>query len=368
MDALVTDVAERGAVAGLRGLGAAGFEVLALGSSRTAAGLWSRFATDRAIGPDSTTDPDGFMQAVGDLARRRGPLFVYPGLEESIDALVDHQDELPAQALIPYSGSTSLRALRDKVHLPTIAQEAGLPMPETLAVGAAGRLSPAENHLPCVIKAVTKVGGGPTAWIVNSLSAYEAVLSRLDPEQVVIVQQLCEGPLASLSLVVDRNGGVVARFQQVALSTWPPGVGPSQHAVSVPADPDLTRSAGALLARAGFWGLAQLQFVGGTLIDVNPRFYGSLPLALRCGVNLPAAWHAVATGSDVKIVDEYPVGIRFRWLEADILAALHGSPRKLFKPQSGPGVGAMWRGDDPWPGILLGGAAAGAWVRRRLPR
>ena len=53
----------------------------------------------------------------------------------------------------------------------------------------------------------------------------------------------------------------------------------------------------------GFGGLAQLQFVqapGGApaLIDVNPRFYGSLPLALACGVNLPDAWHALVSGAD----------------------------------------------------------------------
>ena len=39
-----------------------------------------------------------------------------------------------------------------------------------------------------------------------------------------------------------------------------------------------------MLRRAGYWGLAQLDFVqdsdGPVLIDVNPRYYACLPLAL----------------------------------------------------------------------------------------
>ena len=58
-----------------------------------------------------------------------------------------------------------------------------------------------------------------------------------------------------------------------------------------------------MLAELGYWGLAQVDYVetpaGYTLLDVNPRFYRCLPLAVACGTNLPALWHAVTVGRPV---------------------------------------------------------------------
>src|SRR2546428_63492 len=85
LDALVTDVHFRSAVAGLRGLGRAGLEVLALGPSRSAAGRWSRYAAGRGVAPEVSRDPAGFVREAVRLAERYGPLVVYPCREETID-------------------------------------------------------------------------------------------------------------------------------------------------------------------------------------------------------------------------------------------------------------------------------------------
>ena len=79
-------------------------------------------------------------------------------------------------------------------------------------------------------------------------------------------------------------------------------------------DEELVQRVGAMLASVGFWGMAQLQFVGAgadaALIDFNPRFYGSLPLALAAGANLPARWHSVALSE--------PAGSPTEWLHLPI--------------------------------------------------
>ena len=59
MDALVTDLDKRWAVAGLRGLGRAGIDVLTVAPRKTCAGLWSRYAAGRAVTPWSLVDPKG---------------------------------------------------------------------------------------------------------------------------------------------------------------------------------------------------------------------------------------------------------------------------------------------------------------------
>ena len=102
------------------------------------------------------------------------------------------------------------------------------------------------------------------------------------------------------------------------------------------------------------------------LLDVNPRYYLCMPLALACGVNLPAAWHAVVEGRPGGSPAAYPAGRRYRWLEGDVYAARHGHPLALLRPRRPAHAGAMWAADDPLPSLLLAGCAATLPVRRRV--
>jgi len=68
--ALVADAHLPSAVAGLRGLGRAGIEVSVLGPHRGAAGLWSRYARQRAIAPCPEKQRDRFVSETSDFLTR----------------------------------------------------------------------------------------------------------------------------------------------------------------------------------------------------------------------------------------------------------------------------------------------------------
>jgi len=371
MDALVTDAHLRYAVTGLRALAAGRLDVVALGRSRGAAGLWSRYPAARAVGADSVDAPGAFRAKVGEVARQRGPLVVYPCEERSIDALLADPAALPEKALLPYSGEAALRRLRDKRRLAALAEEVGLGAPATLAAGTGAELRNAGLPERCVVKPVGSQGQLISARVVASHSELSSLLDELPDDEPLLAQEHVPGPLGALAIVVDRDGRLVARFQQTALRTWPTQAGRSSLARSVEPDEDLVTRAVALLAGAGYWGLAQLQFLHGRgrpmLIDVNPRFYGSLSLALASGVNLATAWHAVAIGAEPPRPGPYRIGVTYRWLEADITAAYNGAARLLLSRAPRPRVGAMWAPDDPVPSAILALDAARQRIGRRLP-
>lgn len=371
VDALVTDLHYRSAVAGLRALGRSGRTVLALAPKSGAPGLWSRFATERECGPDPAEDPNGFAANVGVLATAYGPLVVYPGREGAIDALLAPDAGLPPTAVMPYSGPRALALLRDKRSLAEAASEFGLRTPRELARGTAAEVSAASVSLPCVVKPARSELTMGSAQVVRSRPELRAVVERLPPKDPLLIQERLEGALLSLGLVLDRAGEVVARFQSIATRTWPREAGPAALAKSVPPDERLVERSAAMLRSAGYWGLAHLQFLAGdgrpALIDFNPRFYGSLPLALASGVNLPAAWHAVTIDGPVPTQRPYRVGVTYRWLEADLTAARHGELALALRRTPAPRVGAMWASDDPLPGLLLGKDLVAARFRQRLP-
>lgn len=369
--ALVTDVHIRSAVAGMRGLGGAGVRVTAVGPSKMAAGLWSRHASARIVAPDVTSDAPGFVAAVAEAARRHGPLVVYPGWEGALEAVLAARDRLGDVALVPYPPNAVVESLRDKRRLGGLAEDAGLRSPAALFSASAAELRSAAVRLPCVVKPVRSGGALLTATVVGSAEALHALLAPLPDDEPLLVQEQARGTLAALTMVLARDGSLVARFQQAARRTWPGEAGPTAVGVSVAPDEPLVERAAAMLAGAGYWGLAQLQFIetpnGPLLIDANPRFYGSLPLALAAGVNLPAAWHAVTVGGPLPVPAPYRVGLGYRWLEADLAAAARGSVAPLLSLRPRPGTGAMWAGDDPLASAALALDALGSRVTRRLP-
>jgi len=372
MDALVTDAHIPSAVTGMRALGRAGLRVVALAPGRSAAGLWSRYAAAHATGPDSVGDPDGFRDAVGRLADRYGPLMVYPGQDEALNALVAGDAAPPGRALLPYPGPAPLAALRDKARLPGLAAAAGLATPAMLASGPARELASAELPDGAVVKPAQPGGAFPSVRVAETRETLRALLADAPAETELVLQERLAGRLIALAVVVGRDGALVRRFQQVALRTWPADAGISSLAVSVEPDEALADAARSLLADAGYWGLAQLQFIDGPggprLIDVNTRFYGSLALAIAAGVDLPGAWHAVALERPQGPPESYRVGVTYRWLEADLMAAMRGAPRRLLSRPPGPRTGPMWAPDDPVASALFAAGSVGGAVTRRLGR
>jgi predicted ATP-grasp superfamily ATP-dependent carboligase len=369
MRALVTDAHLRNAVSGIRGLGRGGVEVVAVGRSLATAGRWSRYTTVRAVAPDVLDDPAGLAQAVVGLAREHGPLVLYPCQEESIDALL--AADLPPEAVSCWPSADAVRAVRDKTRLPELAAAAGLRTPRQFHCGPLAALD-AVPRFPVVVRPVAKGQALAYPHAVGSEAELAELRVQLPAAERVIVQELASGPLTAAVVLLDRDGSLVASFHQVARRTWPPGAGPSTLAVSIPPDPALADQCAQVLRGAGYWGLAELQFVGTpegpALIDINTRFYGSMALALASGVNFPALWHVVASNERPPPASGYRVGVTYRWLQAEVLTALHGRPGVLLRRPPRPRTGAMWASDDPLPGVLMGVRVIGEWLRSRLRR
>jgi len=372
MDALVTDAHIPSAVSGIRALGRAGLAVAALAPRRSAVGLWSRYCAAREVGPDSVADPDGFRAAVQDVVERHGPLVVYPGQDEALNALIAADTDLPADLMLPYPGPEPLEALRDKAHVASLAGEVGLATPSTLAVGPAQTLLAGALPDAAVVKPSRPGGAFAEVRLADSRDELRAVLATVPAEESVVLQERLTGRLMAVSVVVDRDGSLARRFQQLSLRTWPPDAGISSLAVSVEPDDELVEACRALLAAAGYWGLAQIQFLdapgGRRLIDVNTRFYGSLALALAAGVNLPAAWHSVALERPAGRPEPYRAGVSYRWVEADLMAAMRGIRGRLTGRGPRPRTGPMWARDDPFASALFAAGAVGGGFRRRLSR
>jgi predicted ATP-grasp superfamily ATP-dependent carboligase len=364
----VPDAHLNAAVAGIRGLGLGGLSVLALGPSWFSSGLWSRHVAARGVGPSVVEAPAALGDRIAQLAARHGPLVVYPSREETIDLLLSSGER--DGIVLPFPGAEVLEKVRPKAQLDETAAEAGLRTPQALFEGTAAELLRHRFRWPVVVKPARPVSPLKTARLVESAEGLRRLLRRIPPQEPLLVQERVRGPLVSVELVLDREGRLVARFQQVTRRTWPAATGSIALATSVEPDDTLVFRTATMLSELGYWGLAQVDFVetpaGFTLLDVNPRFYRCLPLAVACGTNLPALWHAVVVGRPVGSPGTYRTGMTYRWLEADLVAAARGAPERLLERTPQPSTGAAWAAGDPLPGVLLGLSAVGTRVMKKL--
>jgi predicted ATP-grasp superfamily ATP-dependent carboligase len=189
------------------------------------------------------------------------------------------------------------------------AAEHGIPTPRTYPD------RDSVESFPVVVKKSTGTG---RVRYVNS----RAELERVDTSDAVI-QDYVPGQGFGFFALFDR-GVERAIFMHRRIREYPVTGGASTAAESI-YDPAL-RDLGLKLLRALDWhGVAMVEFKRDDrdgvfrLMEVNPKFWGSLDLAIASGVDFP--WLAVqlALGRLQTPILEYRTGVRFRWIFDDLM-------------------------------------------------
>jgi predicted ATP-grasp superfamily ATP-dependent carboligase len=201
-------------------------------------------------------------------------------------------------------------ALTDKTVLGRRATEVGIDVPESTIIAAMSEL-PATAAFPLVVKPV--FGSAPAVRLDDVSDA-----DRLsDDDGPFVVQPFIDEEMTAIGGVV-WDGALIAAVHQRYERRWPIDCGTASAAITV--EHDVVREASLVSLLDDHRGVFQAQYLGGRLIDLNPRPYGSLPLATKSGVNLPALVCALNAGEHpaTGTVRRARVGVRYRWLEGDV--------------------------------------------------
>ena len=146
------------------------------------------------------------------------------------------------------------------------------------------------------------------------------------------------GGVFGLSALFDEVSEVKAAFVHKKLRMYPVQGGPSTLREGVH-HPQVTELGLSLLKSLNWRGVAMVEFKVDPrdgipkLMEVNPRFWGSLQLAIASGVDFPYLILRMAQGENFEPVLHYPVGKRSRWLLfGDILHFLTNPHRFHLQP------------------------------------
>ncbi len=330
MRVLITDGNERAALAAARSLVHAAHAVSVCGSSSPSLAGVSRGVRSHRVAADPLRDPAGYVSEVARFAKRDSTTLLLPITDPSVEAVLEHREELPATVAVPFPELATYRAASDKAHILALAETCGFGVPETRFLTTIRDVIPDAAFFPAVVK--------PHRSVVNVDGVRRKVAVTPVADAAACRRALAALPAAAFPVLLQRHvfgvgegffalrweGRTVAIFAHRRLREKPPSGGVSVYRESIPLDESLAGPGVRLLDALDWNGVAMIECkreaaTGRQMImEVNGRFWGSLQLAIDAGVDFPVLLARCAAGETVLAPREYRVGVRSRWFWGDV--------------------------------------------------
>jgi predicted ATP-grasp superfamily ATP-dependent carboligase/protein-tyrosine-phosphatase len=345
--------------------------------------------------PNPLTATEEFIEWLLQHVRGQHYDLVIPVTERTLVALSSRRERL-SHVRIAMPEARSLEVALDKAQTLALADDVGVPRPHGVSVTSLAELAELTSSLrfPVVLKPARSIGSAEGeasqlqvsyAFDVTELKAGCAHALRFGP---VLLQEFFPGIGVGIELIA-RRGKIAYAFQHLRLHEVPLTGGGSSLRKSVPVMPQLLDAAQRLIASLDWNGVAMVEFkldpqtLEFSLMEINGRFWGSLPLAAAAGADFPAMLLEMELYGEITPSLPYKNDVYCRLLSRDLHwyeAVLRGGtdPRIARVPgrwavlrELGLFLNARHRFDvqairDPVPGIIDAGRILNAYFRRFL--
>jgi protein-tyrosine-phosphatase/predicted ATP-grasp superfamily ATP-dependent carboligase len=278
---------------------------------------------------DRSAEP-AWKRSLIDLVEERRYDLVIPCSDPAIIPIQLHADELARHGRFYTLSNRAFTASFDKGETNRLAEALGIPIPPWVRVETIGDIASVGFgwRLPLVLKPLSSFDmAGPA-------TAKRMVRKLYDRDRLAetVAEMLTQGPLlvqANFSgrgigvEVVASSGKVLCAFQHERVHE-PPHGGGSSYRRSVKLDPRLEDATSRLVQALDYTGVMQAEFRVDAasdrwiLVEINGRFWGSLPLAVASGMDFPLGLYQVLVEGNLELPRTYRTGIHCRNLGLDI--------------------------------------------------
>ncbi len=340
--AIVLDGMWNKSLAAVRSLGRKGIKVTVGETTRLATALFSKYCQRRLIYPCPETSPEKFIKVIEqELSMRRYALVIPTELTTQL-VLTSYRKRLEKLTVVPYAPPALTMKLHDKAFITETACKMGIETPETVFIEDLSALRAIQKRLrfPVVIKPRNSSGSRGLVYVYNPdtfIEDYKKV-HRYYPYPLVQERIPPGGDSIGVCLLLNYNSQTRASFVYKRLREYPVEGGPSTLRMSIKND-KLVKQSSVMLEELGWIGVAHVEFKvdprdgRAKLLEVNPRFWGSLQLAIDAGVDFPYLLFRLATEGDIEPCNKYREGVLSRWLlPGDLLHFLHNPNRFRLRP------------------------------------
>jgi predicted ATP-grasp superfamily ATP-dependent carboligase len=311
----------------IRDLGRHGFTVTGVGSHKHSLGLMSRYCARAVV---RNPDPDELIKQLVELATGAARTFLISIGESDVNLVNQHRSQLSRHLTLLDPNAEQMAKVLDKSQTLEIAQQVGIDTPRSHQIDQLDQMDLLRPQLefPVILKwsnphlvyqglkehgvELLKLEYCQTfEELATALSKYRAL------GQFPLIQHYCAG-YGLGQFFLCRQGRSLLEFQHKRLNEWPPEGGSSTLCQALPPGhhSDCMEKSRQLLEALKWDGVAMVEYRFDPqakrywLMEINGRFWGSLPLATRSEVGFASSLvnvigkqsspFAPATGGELK--------------------------------------------------------------------
>lgn len=206
-----------------------------------------------------------------------------------------HKEEISnyTNVLVPDYNSFCTAYNKKKTY--EICKDAGVTMPKRYTDEEANHILTNGEKAKLVIKPDYDIGGARGLSFVNTIEALDKARIHLQNiSNNYVIEEFIPGGIQTrtVQIVFNKKHDIIASFILKKIHQWPITGGSTAYAVSTN-ERELLEFVKPFFKKCQWEGPVGIQLIVDerngkpNLIEINPRFTGSLPFTIQCGVNLP---------------------------------------------------------------------------------
>ncbi|WP_336035081.1 ATP-grasp domain-containing protein [Halobacterium yunchengense] len=324
---LVLDGDSQASLTVVASLGARGVDVTVGSDLPHPIGKFSRYVDRSFVHPNPGEQPAAFADQLEAFLADTDHFAVLPTSDDTTTVVARNKGRLAAtDTVVGVEDWPRFRRVADKARTFSFADGLDVPTPETRAPESLAEVAAFADDVayPVVVKSRSKHvadrdgrlhthevdDSDYAATPLELVTTYERVLhadegTRNEPP---LVQERVPGETTT-TVGVARDGDLLAHFQERRLRTTPASGGNSTLITGM-RDETMLAYAREVVAELGWTGPLQVEFMRTPdgefyLVEVNGRYWGSVPLAVASGVDVPWLHFAVLAGETPRLPDAY---------------------------------------------------------------
>jgi predicted ATP-grasp superfamily ATP-dependent carboligase len=313
-----------------------GLKVAVADERKVGMSQWSNKSYFAGIYSSPLTQSERFISDVSRMLEKTGATFLFPSHDET-EVLAKYREDLPANIILPVATYESILKANDKAKMASIANGVDVPVPQIIKWQNIEELKQ-QLEKSEQTNFVVKLRRGNSSKGVFYPKSKQAVIKKtntlikqyqLSKDRYPIIQDKIDGDGWGVSCLY-WEGERITSFTHKRLKEKIKTGGTSTLRISEH-NHVLEEYAFAILDKMNWHGLAMVEFKynenskQGWFIEVNPRLWGSLHLAVSSGVDFPKLLYLAATKGVSAAKEEVlpqKEGIIARWYMGDIIMSV----------------------------------------------
>lgn len=297
--------------------------------------MLSKYVSHRFLYPSPEKLPHKFIDKINEISKKYRANVLLPVATDTCVAVSVFREHLDENIKMALAEDDSIQKAHDKYECLKYAKSIGISIPKTVLLKELSDFEKLKEFgLPLILKP-RKGAANFGVRIINNLEELIEISKNLEKKSLKnrdqkdknftilddsdpIIQEFVNGPVVDACAIAD-HGEIKGILTQVRIKTLPPrgGYGVMNRTEIIP---EIAEMAKYLLENLNWHGLAQVEFKYDNkikqykLIEINPKFWGTLALSVSAGVDFPYMAYLLSVNNKIEAFSSFKENCIYRWV------------------------------------------------------